>query len=399
MEARRLMDTLHVQCTGLFNYSSKNTTAKIRLMADRQQLSRVDIESCGFIDKKEEKKIIKKIIEDSVNNSAQGLIISDYSKGAVTPGVCREVIAFCKQKGIPVLVDPKGTNWEKYRGASLIKPNFKEFKAYCGLEHISLEKLPELMKKTMDQLELDMILVTLGSLGMAGIDEKGNYSYLPTSACEVFDVSGAGDTVAAVLVSSLLAGASLEDAMVIANNGAGIVVSKTGTCACTNEELLNTFRDKDSKLVSLPQIMDFTKKQKNLGRKIVFTNGCFDLFHAGHILFLQEAAKAGDYLIVAVNDDLSVKRLKGKKRPIINLENRIKLIESMECVDFVMVFSEDTPNHLIEKIGPNVLVKGGNYKENEVMGRQEAIKSGGEVKIINLENHITAEQILKEISG
>jgi D-beta-D-heptose 7-phosphate kinase/D-beta-D-heptose 1-phosphate adenosyltransferase len=295
------------------------------------------------------------------------------------------MIAFARRKKVPCLVDPKGNDFGRYRGATLITPNLAEFEAIVG----SCEDEKELIgraHKLVDEVELEGLLVTRSEKGMLLVTKESEQESLPTRAQEVFDVTGAGDTVISVLAAGMAVGLDMVDAMKLANLAAGIVVGKLGTATVTQEELANAQiadQDYSHKIVPHDRLLELIQLARHKGERVVFTNGCFDVLHAGHVHYLERAKKLGTRLIVAVNSDDSVKRLKGKERPINTLDDRMAVLSALGFVDWVVSFDEDTPEQLINRVVPDVLVKGGDYRPKDIVGYNTVTKNGGEVIVLD----------------
>lgn len=369
------------------------TITKLRILSRHQQLLRLDFED-PFHD------IDASVLLSKVANHAkqhQVMILSDYNKGALAQ--VQTMITSAKEAGIKVLVDPKGNDFEKYRGATLLTPNFGEFEAVVGVckdEKDIVTKGLKLIK----ELELEALLVTRSEHGMTLIREGFEDLHLPTLAKEVFDVTGAGDTVISVLATSLAAGAELDQACALANAAAGVVVGKLGTSTVSPIELANAVygsQESGFGVVSEDQLKYAVEAAQRRGEKVVMTNGCFDILHAGHVSYLNQAAKLGDRLIVAVNDDASVKRLKGEGRPVNPVDRRMAVLAGLASVDWVVPFSEDTPQRVIAEILPQLLVKGGDYKTEDIAGGAEVVANGGEVKVLNFENGCSTSEIINII--
>ena len=372
--------------------SDKTTVNKLRLLAGQQQLLRLDIEE-SFT--KKDWLATKNTFSKKLKGF-NAVIVSDYGKGTLVdvPFLIRE----SKKRNIPVFIDPKGNNFSKYKGAYIITPNFLEFSTEVGgvsTESDFTNKANKLIKK----LALQALLVTRGQEGMTLFKKDGgkiNRTDFPTEAKDVFDVTGAGDTVIAGLASAQSSGMSLEDSVKLANVAAGIVVGKSGTATPSLVELSLSLNADDS-LISNSEIKDLVKAAKKDSKKIVFTNGCFDLLHPSHITYLSEAKKLGDRLIVALNTDHSVKRLKGNKRPINNLRHRALQVAALDSVDWVTSFSQDTPLKLIKELEPDVLVKGQDYKIKDIVGSKEVLSKGGQVKAIKLVKGFSTSKLIKKI--
>ena len=374
--------------------SNLPTITKLRLLSSKQQLLRVDNEE-EFT--KEDWNSAKKRFDKSIAlNSNNLLIISDYGKGTLQdiPGLIKKAK---KSKKI-VLVDPKGNNFSKYKGADVITPNFSEFIGEVGAVKSEREMTAK-AKSLIKSLKLGALLVTRGPEGMTLFNkEKGNVvrSDFPTQAQEVFDVSGAGDTVIASVAAALSTGLDMTSAVKLANVAAGIVVGKSGTATASISEIEPHFTGEDL-VFTLKEAKKHSVMLRKNGKKIVFTNGCFDILHAGHVHYLEQAKELGDELVVGLNSDSSVKTLKGPSRPINNLEQRAKVLSSLRCVDRIVSFADETPIKLIEEIKPDVLVKGGDYKVKDVVGHKEVRSWGGEVKIIPLVPGLSTTNIIKKL--
>jgi len=300
---------------------------------------------------------------------------------------------------IPVLVDPKGADFSRYRGATLLTPNFSEFETVVGKCKTEEEIVTRGMALIADY-DLSALLVTRSENGMTLLQPGREPLNLPTQAQEVFDVTGAGDTVIGVLAASLAAGSSLEDACFLANAAAGVVVGKLGTSTVSPVELENAIHARPETgfgVMNEEQLQDAVAKARQRGEKVVMTNGIFDILHAGHVSYLANARKLGDRLIVAVNSDASTKRLKGEERPINPLINRMIVLGALESVDWVVAFEEDTPQRLIAQVLPDLLVKGGDYKPEDIAGSKEVWANGGEVRVLNFEDGLSTTNIIKAI--
>ena len=368
-----------------------DTIVKLRVLSRNQQLLRMDFEET-----------LAPYANDLFLRYAQQhladadlVILSDYAKGTLE--LVQPLLAYCREAGKRTLVDPKGTDFERYRGATLMTPNLSELEAVvgpCDTDEALVEKAGNLRAA----LELDAILVTRSEAGMTLIERDEPAQHLTASAQEVFDVTGAGDTVIAVMAGGLSAGLSMADAARYANHAAGVVVAKLGTASVTPEELEHAISDRDldsfDRRPSEDEVLSRLAKCRAAGQRIVMTNGCFDLLHPGHIRYLQQAAKLGDLLLVAVNDDDSVRRLKGAGRPVNTVEDRMAVLAALEAVDFVLPFSEDTPARLIDVVAPDTLVKGGDYTVEQIAGHESVLARGGDVIILDfVPGHSTTEMI------
>ncbi|MFI4937003.1 MAG: bifunctional D-glycero-beta-D-manno-heptose-7-phosphate kinase/D-glycero-beta-D-manno-heptose 1-phosphate adenylyltransferase HldE [Candidatus Berkiellales bacterium] len=361
--------------------SDINTILKLRVLGRHQQLIRLDFEDKYHWSADKMLEPLKSVI-----HQADVLILSDYAKGTLSEP--QPIIQYARQQGVKVVVDPKNADLSIYRGAHLLTPNLAEFEAAVGhCEDIAAIEKKGL--KLVEDLNLTALLVTMGSRGMLLIEANKPAFHIRAQAREVFDITGAGDTVIAVLGACLAAGSSLSEAAVLANLAAGISVGKLGTATITPDELTAaiaeqhaTHQPQSRGVISLPNLLFEIQKRKIAGDKIVMTNGCFDILHAGHVTYLQQARALGDCLIIAVNDDHSVRRLKGVSRPINPLAERMQVLAALGCVDYVVPFSEDTPEALITQVLPNILVKGGDYQVHQIAGAKQVIHHGGKVEIL-----------------
>ena len=375
-------------------HSSLPTITKLRLLSSKQQLLRVHNEE-EFT--KNDWQSAKRRFDKSIGLSSSNLlIISDYGKGTLQD--IPALIKKAKKLNKMVLVDPKGNNFSKYKGADIITPNFSEFIGEVGPVG-SEREISSKAKSLIKSLNLGALLVTRGSEGMTLFKKEKNKidrSNFPTQAKEVFDVSGAGDTVIASLAAALSAGFDISSAVKLANVAAGIVVGKSGTATAYLSEIEPHFSD-DDLVFSLGEVKKYSSILKKNNKKVVFTNGCFDILHAGHVHYLEQAKKMGDELVVGLNSDSSVKALKGKKRPINNLQHRAKVLSSLRCVDKIVSFEDETPIKLIKAIKPDVLVKGGDYKVKDVVGHKDVGSWGGKVKIIPMVPGLSTTNIIKKM--
>lgn len=377
------------------------TIQKNRFVSNAQQLLRVDRErkNCHLAEHLHQdilRKLEKRLLENSV------LILSDYNKGVFTPESLQNIIELAQKKNVPVIVDPKGNDFSIYKGATVLTPNKHELEQAAHQELKTHNDIITFGKKLIKKCALKALLVTLGKEGMLLLtDQKDGVEYLPASAREVFDVSGAGDTVIATFAAALGAGASFQEAMTLANAAGGIVVGKVGTATVHQDELLSKVKENEescykSKIVNASQALEKIKAWREQGKTIGFTNGCFDLLHPGHISLISQSKSLCNKLIVALNSDSSIKNIKGEERPIQNETARTTVMASLSDVDLVVLFSEDTPLSLIEEFKPDVLVKGGDYTIDSVVGAKEVNSYGGKVFLADLkEGHGTSLLIEK----
>ena len=369
------------------------TTTKRRIVSQHQQLIRLDYEN-----KKTTKtsSLLDKYIE--LIEKVDIVILSDYAKGSLL-GV-DSFIKYANKKNIPVLVDPKSDDFTPYKNTTILTPNEKEFEVIVG-KYNTEDELIKKGKLLCKELKLSALLVTRGNKGMTLIRDEKPPIYHHAVTHEVFDVTGAGDTVIAVLAVSIASNFSLEIATSFANTAAGLVVEKFGTAYVTVDEINKNLNDnkKLSTIVDPDNALKIIQDIRDRGKTIIMTNGCFDIIHTGHVRYLNKARSIGDFLLVAINDDDSVKRLKGNSRPINNLENRAVVLNGLSSVDLVVTFNEDTPEKLIEFLKPDSLVKGGDYKEEEIIGADFVKRSGGNVVVLPFEKGNSTTNILKKINN
>lgn len=375
--------------------TSHPTITKLRILSRHQQLLRLDFEE-GFHNLDSQELLAKLQAEITAYGA---LILSDYGKG--TLNAVQQMIQIARQANVPVLIDPKGTDFERYRGATLLTPNMSEFEAVAG-KCGSDDEIVEKGLKMIADYDLSALLVTRSEKGMTLLRPNQPAFHLPTQAKEVYDVTGAGDTVISVLATAMADGRSLEEACYLANAAAGVVVGKLGTSTVTPVELEQAIHQRNETgfgVTDENSLKAIVAQAKARGEKIVMTNGCFDILHPGHVSYLENARKLGDRLIVAVNTDESVKRLKGERRPINELDARMAVLAGLASVDWVVPFCEDTPQRLIGEILPDLLVKGGDYKPEDIAGSQEVWANGGEVRVLNFENGCSTTNVIKKIQG
>lgn len=369
------------------------TITKLRVLSRNQQLIRLDTEDTF---EPEDVDSIGKILERRIPD-ADVCILSDYAKGTLTR--VPEIITICRANEVPVLVDPKGRDFTRYRGASLLTPNLGEFEAVVGKTR-SDEQIVDRGQALCDELDLGALVVTLSERGMVVIADGQEAIFQPARQREVFDVTGAGDTVIATLAAGLAAGSSLADAAALANLAAGIVVRKIGVATATASEIRLALHEQGlggRGLLSRDEAPMIAAEARARGERVVMTNGCFDILHTGHVAYLEEAKMRGDRLIVAVNDDDSVRRLKGEGRPVNPLEDRMAVLAGLASVDWVVPFSEDTPADLIGEVLPDVLVKGGDYKPEEIAGAGAVLANGGAVEVLTFKEGRSTTSIIESM--
>jgi len=369
------------------------TVTKLRVISRHQQLIRLDFED-GF------DAIDTAALQAQYQQALQHcdvVVLSDYGKG--TLAAVEDLIAAARAAGKPVLVDPKAQDFSRYHGATLITPNMAEFELVAG-QCVDEQDLIDKSAALLAEHDLEALLVTRGEHGMSLLRRDEPEFHLPTQAREVFDVTGAGDTVISVLAAALAAGESMQSATALANLAAGIVVGKLGTASVSVPELRRTVlmgQDAGFGEMNPQQLQLAVADARSHGERIVMTNGCFDILHAGHVLYLQQARQLGDRLIVAVNSDDSVRRLKAAGRPVNPLERRMTVLAALSSVDWVVPFAEDTPEQLICDVRPDLLVKGGDYHPEEIAGFDCVKKSGGDVVVLDYEEGCSTTALIETI--
>lgn len=371
----------------------RTTTVKTRFIANNQQVLRTDEEHNHPLTKDQESELLK--IFTSQISKHDLVVLSDYAKGLFSLQGLQVLIQVSRTHNKPILVDPKGKDFSKYKGATLLTPNLQELAHATLLLAHTQEQIIAAAQKIIKVCDLEGIIVTRGEQGMSLIEASGTVEHLQTTALEIFDVSGAGDTVIATLALTLAVGGSLSEAMTLANTAAGLVVAKVGTAVVHQDELQAALHHQEldqheKKIVSWHKAQEITQKWKRCGQRVVFTNGCFDLLHPGHVSLLSQAKRAGDRLVVGLNTDSSVKRFKGADRPIQPEMARALVLASLASVDLVVLFDQDGPLELIETLRPDVLVKGSDYTIDQVWGAPFVQSYGGQVLLIDLvEGHST----------
>ena len=376
----------------------RKTSRKTRILASNQQMMRIDRETREDISKEVESRVLERFSE--VVDQCALILVSDYNKGLLTETLLAGMIRLARNRNIPIFVDPKGNDFSKYKGATLLTPNRKEVLKAARLDLLNDENLRIAGRGLVRSLDLEALLLTRSEEGMTLFFPEEEVD-LSTRAREVFDVSGAGDTVLSVLGAAFATGLSLLEAATVANIAAGVVVGKVGTSTVFPEEILGAANPRisgaDGKIRALVQLKEIVSGAKAKGKTVVFTNGCFDLLHVGHVKYLQQARNCGDLLILGLNSDASVKRLKGEKRPLINEHERGHVLAALSCIDFVTIFEEDTPHALIQALQPDILVKGGDYLPKEVVGKDIVESYGGRVEIIPFVDGKSTTQLINQI--
>ena len=375
----RVLDNLlaadHIDTSGLIHDESRSTITKMRILGDRQQMMRLDFETITPI-------------------------TAAYGKGVCTPTLLQHVFKLANTYQVQTIVDPKGADWSKYDGATCITPNVKELGESLGRVIPNDDaSVIEAAKEVLNKVNIKYIIGTRSAKGITVVAKDGRTWHNPATQQDVFDVSGAGDTVVAMMISCLASGLSMRLALHIANGAAGIVVSKVGTYPIHRQELIELWRSvrqltTSSPLYTKEEMKALIDKWQSMDETVVFTNGCFDILHRGHITYLQEAAQLGAHLIIGLNSDASVRRLKGETRPIVSEEDRAALLSALQCVDGVVLFEEDTPAELLAYLRPNILVKGGDYKKEDIVGRE----SVDEVEVLSFKEGYSTSDIVKKIA-
>ncbi len=376
---------------------SHPTIAKLRVISRNQQLIRLDFEESFDAQAAFDPQSLQDAFALALP-TAGAVIFSDYGKGTLRE--VSDLITAAKNAGKPVLVDPKGIDWTRYTSASVVTPNLAEFEAVAGtaINDVDLAAKANIVRK---QFGLQALLVTRSERGMTLFQDENSH-HMPAHAQEVFDVTGAGDTVIAMLAAGLAAGESMASAAGLSNLAAGVVVAKLGTASVSLAELRRAARSRHSQargLLDEDELLGYVEEARAHGERVVMTNGCFDILHPGHIQYLEAARALGDWLIVAVNDDDSVRRLKGATRPINNLEQRMQVLKGLSAVDWVVPFNEQTPERLICKIKPDLLVKGGDYAIENIAGAKCVQDAGGEVRVLDFVDGYSTSKIIDRIQA
>lgn len=393
-ELKSLLEKIDVPTSNLVVENNRKTSKKSRLIASQQQVLRYDMESIDDINENSHKQIIQ-TLEKNIDKYSS-IILSDYGKGVLTTNLTKEIIKIANKNNIKVLVDPKGKDYSKYKGSYTLTPNKKEAMEATNIDIKDESSLIKALKSLKTQCELEVSLITLSEQGIAIFDDE--LTIKPTVAREVYDVTGAGDTVIASIAFALGNNLDIKDAIYFANLAAGVVVGKIGSATTTLDEIYEYEyslhkSNSTSHIKTFDEIKTLASKLHNQGKKIVFTNGCFDILHVGHVKYLEVAKSYGDVLILGLNADSSVKKLKGPTRPINTQDDRAYILASLESVDYVVIFEEETPYELIKLIKPHVLVKGGDYEGKEVVGQDIA----DELKLVQFVDGKSTTNTIKRI--
>jgi D-beta-D-heptose 7-phosphate kinase/D-beta-D-heptose 1-phosphate adenosyltransferase len=399
-----LMDELSrlgVGSEGIISEKNRPTTKKTRIIAAQQQVLRIDRETRDKLLKKTHNAIVK--AAEKMISGVDVILISDYGKGLVSAELVSKLTGKARKHGKLTIVDPKGLDFSKYSGAHVITPNKKEASLAAGIEIIDDKSLFEAGRRLVKKTGVDKLLITCGKDGMVVFEAGRKPQKISTQARQVFDVSGAGDTVLAVLGLACAAELPFDQAVTLANIAAGIVVAKVGTATVSRKELADALQlasgDSPSKQISLKALSKLCSDLRKKGKRIVLTNGCFDVLHVGHVKLLSASKHLGDVLIVAIDDDASVRRLKGPQRPVINENERLRIISALDSVDHVILFSSGELNKVIEAARPDVLTKGNDYTVSRVQGRKIVERHGGRVELIPITENISSTQVINNIKN
>ncbi len=390
----------HIQ---MLRDQGRQTSIKTRHIVNIQQLLRTDDESTHPVNAMVTEQIMALILKSIQHVSA--VILSDYGKGLLTPDICQQIIQAARKIHCPVLIDPKGADYSKYSGATYITPNKAELALASGMPTNTDAEVIKAAQSLLHRHDLAGIVATRGAQGMTLVLKSGDVTHLPTQAIEVYDVSGAGDTVIATLAAGLAAKGSVLDAMYLANAAAGIVVAKTGTATASLEELETALASKFLGLSHLHKIFSHSQAARQVhtwkqqGLRVGFTNGCFDILHTGHLSLLNQARSQCDRLIIGLNTDASVRRLKGSTRPINHEDDRATMLAALQNVDGVVLFDEDTPLNIITLLLPDVLVKGADYRIDQVVGADVVQNNGGTVYLAELKQGYSTTGLVQKMQG
>ena len=392
------LDAIGANTRGIIQEPGRHTTKKTRIIAEHQQVLRIDRETKKEISSATSKNIIR--MAEKAIPEVDAILISDYGKGLITRSMIKRLVQIARAHNKPVIADPKGLDFTKYAGVNLLTPNKKEASLASGREITDAGSLADVGKTLLDKSGIEKLLITCGKDGMVLFEKDQKLFKISTRAQEIYDVSGAGDTVVAVLGLAVAAGLSVKKAVSLANTAAGIVVGKVGTAAVTLKELseaLKASADTVPKHKTLKELSELCRKLQKDGKRIVLTNGCFDLLHVGHIKLFSASKKLGDVMIVAIDDDDSVRRLKGSGRPVIGVTERVGILSALDSVDHVVVFANAELDNVIKSIRPDILAKGNNYGSKDVLGREIVEGYGGRVELIPITEKISSTQIINTI--
>lgn len=398
---RERLQRAQVDVDALVHDHRRTTSRKTRILSGNQQMMRIDRESTQEVGPQVEAQLLQKL---SLKIAAADVIyLSDYGKGVLSKTLIQGIIEQAKKHKTPVIVDPKGTDYTRYCGATLLTPNRKEASLATGINIKDHNTLCAAGAQILALAQLEALVLTRSEQGMSIFQHNAEPVHLPTRGREVYDVSGAGDTVLTVVGLGLAAGFSLEQAAFMANIAAGVVVGKVGTSTASPAELVEAagflIAGSQTKICDPHALQIVLRRLRQMGRKVVFTNGCFDILHAGHVSYLQRARELGDLLVLGLNSDASVRRLKGETRPLVPEADRAVILAALACVDYVVIFEEDTPLELISLLQPDVLVKGNDYTEDEVVGAELVRQWGGRVALMPFVTGRSTTALVSKISG
>lgn len=395
---KRHCEEMGVEGFWLKDDTSRPTTMKTRVVARNQQIVRIDEEQVTAIAKEIELAVAEDI--RSVMPQVKAAVVSDYGKGFLTPTLLQTLLSSAKANAVPVFVDPKGIDYSRYRGATYITPNVREASMASGIEIHRREHLLEAGRILVDQVKAEGVVITRGKDGITLVTRNKAQDF-PVKPVEIVDVTGAGDTVVSALALSVASGLPIENAIVLANLAASLVVARFGAASVSLNEMVEALKDhRHTNKALSPEDMDVALRNHRMqGHRIVFTNGCFDLFHAGHLASLRKASDFGDVLVVGINSDKSAAGLKGPGRPIVPQSDRVELVSALSFVDFVVVFDEETPLDLIKKVRPDVLVKGEDWVGKKVVGEEIVIARGGRVEFVKHVGGLSTTDLIRKIRG
>lgn len=393
---KRHCEEMSVESFWLKDDESRPTTIKTRVVARNQQLVRIDHEHVSDISPEVEKAVLADV--KSVMPQVKAAIISDYGKGFLTPGLLKGLLAEARANRVPILVDPKGMDFSRYRTATYITPNVREASLASGIEIRNHDSLAQAGRTLVDVVGAEGIIITRGREGSTLVTASKVQDF-HVRPIEIIDVTGAGDTVISTLALAIANGIPIENAINLANLAASLVVARFGAASVTLDEMIAAINEEtaNNKLVSADELATLLRGHRIQGHKVVFTNGCFDLLHTGHLEILRRASAMGDVLVVGINSDKSVANIKGPGRPIISQADRVELVSSLTFVDFVVLFDEDTPLNLIKAVRPDVLVKGEDWKGKEVVGEEFVRGRGGRVEFVKLVTGMSTTELINRI--
>ncbi|MCE9582288.1 MAG: D-glycero-beta-D-manno-heptose-7-phosphate kinase [Planctomycetes bacterium] len=394
-----VMKAAGIDTSAVVTDASKPTPIKTRCIAQSQQMLRVDREKTSALAPKSERELIKRI--DKQVAKCDLVVISDYNKGVLTDAVLSAVMKAGKKRGKPVIVGPKGDSYGKYWGCTAVAPNLKELRIATGMPAGTDDEIRQAAESLLSELGCEFVLVTRGDKGMSLFRPGGKPLHVAARPRQVYDVAGAGDTSVATLGLALACGASPEDAVRLANTAGGIAVTKVGVATVTRQEIMEDLGEehelRTAKIRTVEELQARMKEHRDRQQTVAFTNGCFDVLHVGHLRTLRFARAQGDVLVVGINSDASVKTLKGPDRPIVGENERAQVLAALEDVDYVVIFGEKTPVDLLKKLKPDVLVKGGDYKPDEVVGAEVVKGWGGRVAVAPLAEGVSTTNMVKKI--